>query len=46
MHPTIKFTAEKKKKSMNFLDVTVSIAKGIIETSISPVAFLPKGYTI
>ena len=45
MHPTIKFTADSSKKSMNFLDVTVSIAKGIIETSISPVAFLPKGYT-
>ena len=33
-HPTIKFTAEWSKTSINFLDVTVSIAEGIIETDL------------
>ena len=32
MHPTIKFTADWSKTSINFLDVTVSIAEGIIKT--------------
>ena len=31
MNPTIKFTADWSKISRNFLDVTVSITKGIIE---------------
>ena len=31
MHPTIKFTADWSKRSISFLDVTVSIAEGIIE---------------
>ena len=34
MHPTIKFTAYWSKTSTNFLDVTVSITKGIIETDL------------
>ena len=34
MHPTIKFTADWSKTSINFLDVTVSITKGIIETDL------------
>ena len=34
IHPTIKFTAEWSKTSINFLDVTVSIAEGIIETDL------------
>ena len=34
MDPTIKFTADRSKTSMNFLDVTVSITKGIIETKV------------
>ena len=34
MHPTIKFTADWSKTSINFLDVTVSIAGGIIETDL------------
>ena len=34
MHPTIKFTADWSKTSINFLDVTVSIAEGIIETDL------------
>ena len=33
-HPTIKFTAEWSKTSINFLDVTASIADGIIETDL------------
>ena len=31
-HPTIKFTAEWSKTSINFLDVTVSLIEGVIET--------------
>ena len=34
MHPTIKFTADCSKTSINFLDVTVSTAEGIIETDL------------
>ena len=34
MHPTINFTADWSKTSINFLDVTVSITKGIIETDL------------
>ena len=34
MRPTIKFTAEWSKTSINFLDVTIPIAKGIIETDL------------
>ena len=34
MHPTIKFTADWSKASINFLDVTVSIAEGVIETAL------------
>ena len=34
MHPTIKFTADWSKTSMNFLDVTVSITEGIIKTDL------------
>ena len=34
MHPTIKFTADWSKTSINFLDVTVSIAEGVIETDL------------
>ena len=32
IHPTIKFTAEWSEKSINFLDVTVSLIDGQIET--------------
>ena len=32
VHPTIKFTAEWLKTSINFLDVTVSLIEGLIET--------------
>ena len=32
MHPTIKFTTEWSKTSINFLDVTVSLIGGVIET--------------
>ena len=32
--PTIKFTVEWSKTSINFLDVTISIAEGIIETDL------------
>ena len=32
MHPTIKFTADWSKTSIKFLDVTIFIAKGVIET--------------
>ena len=34
MHPTIKFTADWSKTSINFLDGTVSITEGIIETDL------------
>ena len=34
MYPTIKFTADWSKASINFLDVTVSIAEGVIETDL------------
>ena len=34
MHPTIKFTADWSKTSINFLYVTVSIAEGVIETDL------------
>ena len=34
MHPTIKFTADWSKTSINFLDVTVSIAEGVIEADL------------
>ena len=34
MHPTIKVTADMSKTSINFLDVTASIAEGIIETDL------------
>ena len=33
-HPTIKFTAEWSKTSFNFLDVTVSLIEGVIETDL------------
>ena len=33
-HPTIKFTAEWSQKSINFLDVTVSLINGQIETDL------------
>ena len=34
MHPNIKFTADWSKTSINFLDETVSIAEGVIETDL------------
>ena len=34
MHPTIKLTAHWSKTSIHFLDVTVSIAEGVIETDL------------
>ena len=34
MHPIIKFTADWSKTSINFLDVTVSIAERVIETDL------------
>ena len=34
MHPTIKLTADWSKTSLNFLNVTVSITKGVIETGL------------
>ena len=34
MHPTIKFTAVLSKTSINFLDVTVSLIEGAIETDL------------
>ena len=34
VHPTIKFTAEWTKTSINFLDVTVSLVEGVIETDL------------
>ena len=33
-HPTIKFTVDWSKTSINFLDVTVTIAEGVIETDL------------
>ena len=34
IHPTIKFAADWSKTSIDFLDVTVSIAEGVIETDL------------
>ena len=34
MHPTIKFTAEWPKTSINFLDVTLSLTERVIETDL------------
>ena len=34
VHPTIKFTAEWSKTSINFLDFTVSLIEGVIETDL------------
>ena len=34
MHPAIKLTADWSKTSINFLDVTVSVAEGVIETDL------------
>ena len=34
MHPTIKFTAEWSKTSINFLNVTVSLIEAVIETDL------------
>ena len=34
VHPTIKFTAEWSKTSISFLDVTVSLVEGVIETDL------------
>ena len=34
MHPTIKFTADWSKTSINFLDLTVSIAEYVKETDL------------
>ena len=34
MHPAIKFTADWSKRSINVLDVTVSIAEGIMKTGL------------
>ena len=34
VHPTIKFTAEWSKTSINFLDVTVSLVEGVAETDL------------
>ena len=34
VHSTIKFTAERSKTSINFLDVTVSLIEGVIETDL------------
>ena len=34
MHPNIKFRADWSKTSINFLDETVSIAEGVIETDL------------
>ena len=34
MYPTIKFTIDWSKTSINFLDVTVSIAEGTLETDL------------
>ena len=35
MHCTIKFTAEWWKTSVNFLEVTVSLIEGVIETDLT-----------
>ena len=35
IHPTIKFTTEWSQKSINFLDVTVSLIDGQIETDLT-----------
>ena len=35
MHPTLNLTAYRSKTSINFLDVTVSIAEGMIETDLN-----------
>ena len=35
MHPTLKFTSYRSKTSINVLDVTVSIAEGMIETGLN-----------
>ena len=34
MHPTIRFTAELSKTSINFLDATVSFVEGVLETDL------------
>ena len=34
VHPTIKFTAEWSKTSINFLDVTASLVEGVIQTDL------------
>ena len=34
VHPTIKFTAEWSKISINFLDLTVSLTEGVAETAL------------
>ena len=34
VHPTIKFTAEWSKTSINFLDVAVSLVEEVIETDL------------
>ena len=34
MYPTIKFKADLSKTSINFVDVTISIAEGVIETDL------------
>ena len=34
MHPTVKFTDEWSKTSINFLDATVSHVEGVIETDL------------
>ena len=34
VHPTIKFTAKWSKTSINFLDVTVDLIDGVIETDL------------
>ena len=34
MHPTIKFTVESSKMSINFLDVTVSLIEEVVETAL------------
>ena len=35
VHPTVKLTAEWSKSSINFLDVTVSLIEGVVETELS-----------
>ena len=41
MHPTIKFMKDWLKTSMNFLDVTVSIAESIIKTVFTDLSVKP-----